>query len=104
MKVYRLDKFTIPNNAREEFLNKIKEINLVLKSQPGFVQDFLLELSLNEKEFNLVTLVEWENAECIEGARSAVMALHETSKFNPQETMARLGIRAEMGTYKSINT
>lgn len=104
MKVYRLDKFIVPHSARVEFLAKINEIHAILRAQAGFVQDFLLEQPLNDHEFNLVTLIEWENSSYIDGARAAVMALHNLTGFNPEETMSRLGIQANMGTYKSINT
>lgn len=103
MKIYRLDKFVVPYSARQEFLAKVNEIHALLKSQSGFVQDFILEQPLNDVEFNLVTLIEWKNATCIEEARTAVMAFHKSSGFSPQETMARLGIKAEMGSYKSVN-
>ncbi|MET0355801.1 MAG: antibiotic biosynthesis monooxygenase [Cellvibrio sp.] len=104
MKVYRLDKFIVPHNSRQEFLAKVNEIHTVLRSQAGFVQDFLLEQPLNDEAFNLVTLIEWEDASYIDAARSAVMTLHKNSGFNPQDAMARLGIKADMGTYKSINS
>lgn len=103
MRLYRLDKFIVPNNARDEFLAKVNEIHGVLRSQPGFVQDFLLEQPLNDEAFNLVTLIEWDDASFIEKAKAAVMALHKSSGFSPQETMARLGIKADMGTYRSID-
>lgn len=104
MRVYRLDKFIVPNRARAEFLSKVNEIHAVLRSQPGFLQDFLLEQPLSDEAFNLVTLIEWEDAKYIENARAVVMALHKNAGFNPQETMARLEIKADMGTYKSIDT
>jgi hypothetical protein len=103
MKVYRLDKFIVPHNSRQEFLKKVNEIHAVLRTQAGFVQDLLLEQPIDAVAFNLVTLIEWEDAAYIEGARSAVIALNKNTGFNPQETMSRLGIKAEMGTYKAVN-
>jgi len=103
MRTYRLDKFVVPNSARQEFLSKVKEIHAVLRRQPGFKQDLLLEQPQNEEAFNLVTLIEWEDVKYVAGAREVVMALHKSTGFEPKETMSRLGIKAEMGTYKSIN-
>jgi hypothetical protein len=103
MKVYRLDKFVVPNKARIEFLEKINEIHSLLRVQPGFIRDYLLEQSLGEHDFNLITFIEWENSSFIEAAKSAVMELNRSKGFNAQEMMARLGIKGEIGTYKSIN-
>lgn len=101
MKIYRLDKFTMPERSRREFLERIHEIHNVLRFQPGFVQDLLLEQAIDDESFNLVTLIEWENETYIEDARSAVVAHHKSTGFNPHDTMARLGIKADMGIYKN---
>ena len=102
-RIYRLDKFVVPHIALEEFLARVKSIHEVLRTQPGFIQDFLLEQPLSDEAFNLVTLVEWKDAKHIENARAAVMAMHKSTGFNAQETMARLGIKADIGNYKNIN-
>ena len=39
-RVYRVDKFVVPNDAREEFLQKARQTHALLKAQPGFLQDF----------------------------------------------------------------
>jgi hypothetical protein len=65
---------------------------------------FLLEQPLNDETFNLVTLIEWEDAGYIDAARTAVTTLHKNTGFNPQESMARWGIKAEMGAYKAVST
>lgn len=101
-RIYRLDKFIVPLTAREEFLGKVKSTHEVLKSQPGFIQDFILEQPLSDEAFNLVTLVEWQDVKHIENARAAVMDMHKSTGFNAQGTMVRLGIKADIGNYKSI--
>lgn len=102
-RIYKLDRFSVPNPARGEFLPKVMAIMQLLKAQPGHIQSFVLEQPGINDEFNLVTLVEWENKQATEGARGAVAAMQKATGFNPQETMARLGIRAEMGFYTPIN-
>lgn len=49
------------------------------------------------------TFVEWEHQSAIDKAREAVSALHKQLGFNPQEMLARLGIRAELGNYRHID-
>lgn len=101
-RVYRLDKFVVPYPAREEFLVRVKATHRVLNEQPGFIQDFLLEQPYDDNSFVLATVVEWENASFIDSARAVVKEMHQKTGFNAQETIARLGIKAEMGTYQRI--
>jgi hypothetical protein len=66
--IFRVDKFVVPVNAREEFLGKVPATHAVLRTQPGFVRDAILEQSSGPGEFNFVTIVEWENSGAIDGA------------------------------------
>jgi heme-degrading monooxygenase HmoA len=79
--IFGVDKFVVPENAREEFLGKVRATHAVLKTQPGFVRDAILEQSSGPGEFNFVTIVEWENSGAIDGARRAVAALHQKINF-----------------------
>jgi hypothetical protein len=49
--------------------------------------------------FNFVTIAIWGSAETIEAARKAVMARHEEMGLNPQDMLARLGIKADLASY-----
>lgn len=97
--IYKLDKFVVPDAARDEFLPKVFATMKLLESQPGYIQGFTIEQPSNSGEFNLVTFIEWDSKQATEFARAAVTAMHEASGFNPQEAMARLSVRAEMGFY-----
>ncbi|HWP45863.1 MAG TPA: hypothetical protein VNM22_01765 [Candidatus Limnocylindrales bacterium] len=59
--IYRVDKFVVPNSARDEFMARVKATHEVLRKQRGFVQDILLEQFAGPGEFNFVTIVEWES-------------------------------------------
>lgn len=102
-RIYRVDKFIVPDQAREEFLNKVRDTHALLKTQPGFLRDLVLEQSAGPGEFNFVTIVEWESPQAIENARAAVTAMHERMSFNPQEMFARLGIKADLANYQRID-
>jgi|SRR5580692_4012199 hypothetical protein len=101
-KVFRVDKFAVPRDARGEFLEKVHATHALLQTQAGFVQDAILEQTAGPAEFNFVTIVEWESAAAIEPARQAVTALHQRMNFDPREMLARLGIRADLGNYKRV--
>lgn len=59
-RIYRVD-FVVPDHAREEFINRVRRTHELLRTQPGFLQDFVLEQSSGPGEFNFVTVVEWES-------------------------------------------
>lgn len=101
-RVYRVDKFVVPDHAREEFVSNVRKTHELLRTLPGFIQDFVLEQSSGPGEFNFVTIVEWDSAQSIENAKAAVMAMHAQTNFNPQELFARLGIKADLANYRQL--
>ena len=100
--VFRVDKFVVPAAAREEILAKVRTTHELLRLQQGFVQDFLLEQFSGPGEFNLVTIVEWESQSVVDRVVPIVTAEHARAGFNPQETIARLGVRADIANYQRI--
>jgi hypothetical protein len=101
-RIYRVDKFVVPATAREEFLDRVRRTHALLKAQPGFVQDVVLEQFSGPGEFNVVTTVEWASLEAFENASAVVTARYREMNFNPQETLARLGIKADLANYKRL--
>jgi heme-degrading monooxygenase HmoA len=101
-RIYRIDKFNVPNSARKEFIDKVHRTHEFLRTLSGFVQDSVLEQTSGPGEFNFVTIVIWDSTESIEAARKAVMAKYEEIGFNPQEMFARLGIKADLANYQQI--
>lgn len=101
-KIYRVDKFVVPITARKEFLDKVHRTHALLKAQPGFLQDFVLEQSSGPGEFNFVTLVEWASQEAVEKARAAVAELHRGMNFDAKELFARTGIKADIANYSRL--
>jgi hypothetical protein len=100
--VFRVDKFVVPAAAREEILAKVRMTHELLRRQQGFVQDFLLEQFSGPGEFNLVTIVEWEGQAAVDKVVPIVKAEHARIGFNPQETITRLGVRADIANYQRL--
>lgn len=101
--IFRVDKFVVSQAARDEFLRRVRDTHQVLRRQPGFVRDALLEQVAGPGRYNIVTIAEWESAEAIDAARAAVAEAHAKSGFNPQEAMARLGIEADIANYRPVD-
>ncbi|UCI06660.1 antibiotic biosynthesis monooxygenase [Mesorhizobium sp. B1-1-8] len=100
--VFRVDKFVVPAEAREEILSKARMTHELLRQQEGFVQDFLLEQFSGPGEFNLVTIVEWESQAAVDKVVPIVRAAQERIAFSPQETIKRLGVKADIANYRRL--
>ncbi len=99
--MYRIDKFVVPAQAREEFIGKARESIELLRTMPGYVRGALLERSSGPDELNIVTIAEWESAEVVERVKAAMAELYRQRGFNPQEMYDRLGIKLDRGDYLS---
>ena len=100
--VFRVDKFVVPAEARDEILSRVFMTHELLRRQEGFVQDFLLEQFSGPGEFNIVTMVEWESQAAIDKVVPIVKAAHERIAFSAQETIARLGVKADIANYQRV--
>lgn len=101
--LFRVDKFVVPASGREEFLGRVAQTHAVLRAQDGFVRDIILEQQSGPGEFNFVTLVEWSDPGVLDHVTAEVARMHERIGFNPRETIARLGIRADIANYRSLD-
>jgi heme-degrading monooxygenase HmoA len=101
--LYRVDKFAVPAEGRDEFLAAVARTHELLRKQDGFLQDLILEQLSGPGIFNFVTLAEWTAPEAIERASRAVADLHKQIGFDRQEFMSRLGVKADIGTYKRLH-
>ncbi|PSJ54929.1 antibiotic biosynthesis monooxygenase family protein [Pseudaminobacter soli (ex Li et al. 2025)] len=100
-RIYRVDRFAVPISVRAEFLDRVRQTHEVLRTQPGFLQDMLLEQAAGN-EHHIVTIVEWEDAAALAPAKVNVQAMQRKMNFDPQEFLAQNGIKAEIGNYLSI--
>jgi heme-degrading monooxygenase HmoA len=81
---------------------RVNQTHEILRRQPGFVQDFLLERPGGNDATIVVTMVEWDSQETVDRVVPVVKAAHREMGFNPKETIARLGVEAEFGVYQAI--
>ena len=100
--VYRVDKFVVPDEAREEFWSNVRHTHEVLRTQPGFVRDVLLEKHSGAGRFNAVTIVTWSGPDDLPRARAAVERMHGDSGFHPAEFYARTGIEPDVANYTEV--
>lgn len=101
-RVYRVDRFTVPAQARDAFLEKVNATHELLRTQPGFIRDFLIERDRGPDGYDILTFVEWESAAAIERAKEAVAERHEEAGFDPRKMFVRLGIEADRANYRPV--
>lgn len=98
--VFRIDKFAVPAAVMPDFLRRLRRIERLLAQQPGCLQNLVLVASDASAEFNVLTLVEWEDAEAMAAARADVQAQYAKEGFDPAAFMRQLGVRADMGSFE----
>lgn len=100
--VLRIDSFIVPEAARGEFLRRVTATHAVLRQQPGFVFDRIVERALDDGASRLVTIVEWSGPDAIAGAARAVKAAHLGDGFSAVDFIAASGIVADIGMYRPV--
>lgn len=103
-RIFRVDQFIVPRTARAEFLQRVRETHEILRRQPGFIRDALLEQISGPGRFNIVTVAEWQHQAAVDAARVAVETARAATGFSPQEAMERLGIESHMANYRLLGT
>ncbi|QOL80324.1 antibiotic biosynthesis monooxygenase family protein [Pseudooceanicola spongiae] len=100
--LYRIDKFIVPEAARDRFLDQVAQVHAVLRHCPGCLSEQVVEQCDGPGRFNIVTIAVWESAEAIEAAKRAVLASRGESGIDPASLIAELGITADMAVYREI--
>ncbi|HKB15301.1 MAG TPA: antibiotic biosynthesis monooxygenase [Planctomycetota bacterium] len=101
--VFRVDRFVVPQDARDEFLARVRETHVFLRDLRGFLGDLVLEQVSGPGESTFFTLVGWDDASSVEEAKAAVQARHEEGDDPPRRLFARLGIRADRAEYRLVD-
>lgn len=101
-KVFRVDKFKVPQNARDEFLAAVKKTHTFLRTLPGFERDFIFEQFSGPGKFNFMTVVEWKSLDVVNEAKIAVQEMQKNEGFNPGEIMKRNEITSDFSFCKSL--
>lgn len=97
--LYRVDKYIVPAAARDEIVSRLGALFSVLRKQEGHISGVCLEQVSGPGEFNILTYAEWESQAHVDRANVAVGAHLQETKFDPQETFMRLGVKADLGVY-----
>ncbi len=103
MKQIFIDKFSIPKDAYEEFVQRMNYNRNFLRTLPGFLEDSAYERIDESGNIIVITVAIWENLEVLNKAKEAVQAEYKRIEFNPEEFLNRLKITMDRGIYKEIS-
>ncbi|MGW0038860.1 antibiotic biosynthesis monooxygenase [Gordonia sp. NB41Y] len=97
--LHRIDKFSVPAEARDEFLDQINAIHRLLGRQPGILRNEVAQLVQGDSTFDVVTMVAWESRAAAEAAGRAIADDAAARGFDRIAFMQRLGVTGDFGTY-----
>jgi heme-degrading monooxygenase HmoA len=98
---FRIDAFSVPAAAREEFEAAMRRNLAFLKTLPGFEGHMVFEKTSGPTSFDIVTIAVWKSAEAIASAGEKVRAYYQSIGFDMQAMIARTGITASLGFYRA---
>jgi heme-degrading monooxygenase HmoA len=102
---FRIDTFTVPQSAREEFEAAMRRNLEFLQTLPGFRSHMVFEQTAAPigggptSKFNIITIAVWESPEAILRAGEQVRAYYLRIGFDMRASIAKWGVTAELGTY-----
>ncbi|MCG5478557.1 antibiotic biosynthesis monooxygenase family protein [Sinorhizobium alkalisoli] len=102
--LYRVNKFAVPPEARDEFLDLVAKTFAVVRSQEGYVREWILEQNAGPGVFNFVTMIEFASEEVAPRIVSALAALDRELRLDREAMMGRLNIRTDFGSYKRLES
>ncbi len=94
-----IDRFTVPAEARNEFVETSNRAQSIVKTLPGFVEGYLFEQSSGDSHHNFITIAVWESEAAYDSARAVVPTEYQKHGFYPQETLQRLQVAVIRSVY-----
>jgi predicted ester cyclase/heme-degrading monooxygenase HmoA len=99
-RIFFIDKFSVPGNAKQEFLTRLTINRTFIRKLPGFIEDAAYERTDEKGNTVYITIAVWEDQEALKNAKTAVNAEYEKQGFNVSEMLERLDITLDRGIYK----
>ncbi len=102
MEIVLVDMFSVPNDKKSAFLEQTNIARNVVKALPGFVEGHTYEMQDTDEQFNILTVVVWQDKTAYENARMMVAEEYQRRGFNPLKTVQEMGINMIRATYKRV--
>ncbi len=100
MEVVLIDKFIVPEQSKDAFLEAVRRSAAFLRTLPGFVEGFVYEKRDGESQHNVVTTAVWKDEEAFQNAKKSAAEGFKMIGFNPPEIMKSLRVQIERAVYR----
>ncbi|ABE43323.1 antibiotic biosynthesis monooxygenase [Polaromonas sp. JS666] len=100
--VFRVDKFQVPAESLTPFIDQIQHVQRTLGTLPGCRQKHVLTQTGGPSEFNVVTIVEWANAQALAAAQAVVQKQLAEEGFDLASFRQKLNVRGDSGFYSQV--
>ena len=97
--VFRIDKFVVPADVLPALMERVRRSQRLLNGVPGCQQNLVLTQTGGAGEVNLMTIIEWENADALNAAKAVVQQTYADEGFDPASFLQSLGVLMDAGTY-----
>lgn len=101
-RVVRVNSFSVPNDARDEFMRLVERTHEVIRKQPGYIDDLILERNSGPGPFNLITILQFENENVLQPVIAAVARSDAEAGIDRQALSRRLGVESTIGFYTPV--
>ena len=99
---FRIDGFSVPDAAREEFEQAMRRNLAFIETLPGFLGHVAFEKTGGPTTLNVVTIAVWEDKEAVDKAGEQVRAYYGRIGFDMPAMLARWGVKAELGNFTAM--
>jgi heme-degrading monooxygenase HmoA len=100
VEIVLVDRFVVPEELKEPFLEQVRKSASFLRTLPGFVEGFVYEKTDGESHQNVLTTAVWKDEEAFQNAKKCADEGFKKIGFNPPEIMKTLNVRIERSVYQ----
>ncbi len=94
-----IDRFMVPEKAKQEFLERMSISRNFIKTLPGFIEDSVYKRVDEQGNLTCITVAVWASEEAMKKARETVQAEYKREGFSLQAMLERLHITIDRGIY-----
>ncbi|CAN7401439.1 antibiotic biosynthesis monooxygenase [Neorhizobium tomejilense] len=98
-RIFRVNRFAVPIEGREEFMALVHRTHEVIRAQLGFVDDLILEQASIAGLFNVITILQFEGEHALQPVIAAVAKSDEEAGIDRQALSRRLSVETNVGFY-----
>ena len=100
--LYRINKYTVPVEARQQFVELVDKTLAVIRKQDGYVKDLFLEQHAGPGQFDFITMIEFASADVAPKVAAALGEFDRNLGLDREALMKTLGIRTDFASYRAF--